>query len=64
MLPDSGKSALDRRARSPAHDTASQVSCPHCKMPLLDMKNAKEHWGAKHDKLPMPSDQAFGAPPA
>ncbi|POY75754.1 hypothetical protein BMF94_1164 [Rhodotorula taiwanensis] len=53
-----GKSNLKSRA------AAFKVSCPHCKMPLLDMKNAKEHWGAKHDKLPMPSDQAFGAPPA
>ncbi|BGP56223.1 hypothetical protein JCM8202_005774 [Rhodotorula sphaerocarpa] len=52
-----GKSNLKSR------QAAFKVSCPNCKMPLSDLKNAKDHWTAKHDKLPMPSDQAFGAPP-
>ncbi|GAA5962059.1 hypothetical protein JCM8115_002901 [Rhodotorula mucilaginosa] len=53
-----GKSNLKDRA------AAFKVSCPFCKMPLPDLKNAKEHWNAKHDKMPMPTDQAFGAPAA
>ncbi|GAA5822578.1 hypothetical protein JCM3770_006317 [Rhodotorula araucariae] len=48
-----GKSNLKTRA------AAFKITCPTCKTPMSDYKNFKEHFEAKHPKLPLPSEESF-----
>ncbi|GAA5867280.1 hypothetical protein JCM8547_003146 [Rhodosporidiobolus lusitaniae] len=51
---EGGKSNLKTRAEG------LKVQCPACKIPVSDMKNLTEHFGAKHPKLPMPTAESLG----
>ncbi|GAA5851760.1 hypothetical protein JCM9279_004397 [Rhodotorula babjevae] len=47
-----GKSQLSTRA------AGLKISCPACKAPMSDYKNFKDHFEAKHPKLPLPAEGA------
>ncbi|TNY19989.1 zinc finger protein Ci-ZF-144 [Rhodotorula diobovata] len=48
-----GKSQLKTRA------AAFKITCPTCRTPLSDYKNFKEHFEAKHPKLPLPTEESL-----
>ncbi|GAA5941458.1 hypothetical protein JCM10213_006089 [Rhodosporidiobolus nylandii] len=35
--------------------------CPKCFTPMSDYTNFKEHWNARHDKFPLPSEEEMAA---